>query len=71
MLLFQAEIRPDMHGCNELRFNLTADSIQAIFKTYPAGMTIFLSNCLFLALSFVILVVDLIDQKTIEKTRCW
>ena len=37
--LFQAEIRPDMHGCNELRFNITADSIQAIFKTYPAGIT--------------------------------
>lgn len=33
---FLAEIRPDMHGCNELRLNLTADSIQAIFKTYPA-----------------------------------
>jgi len=33
---FLAEIRPDMHGCNELRFNITADSIQAIFKTYPA-----------------------------------
>ena len=43
MVLFQAEIRPDMHGCNELRFNVTADSIQAIFKTYPAGKTLFTS----------------------------
>ena len=33
---FLADIRPDMHGCNELRFNLTVDSIEAIFKTYPA-----------------------------------
>ncbi|XP_065070784.1 general transcription factor IIH subunit 1-like [Rhopilema esculentum] len=33
---FLAEIKPDTHGCNELRFNLTADSIEAIFKTYPA-----------------------------------
>ncbi|XP_065647449.1 general transcription factor IIH subunit 1 isoform X1 [Hydra vulgaris] len=31
-----AELKPDMHGCNELRFNLTADSIDAIFKMYPA-----------------------------------
>ena len=30
-----AEIKPDMHGCNELRFNLTADTIEAIFKMYP------------------------------------
>ena len=26
-----------MHGCNELRFNLTADNINAIFKMYPGG----------------------------------
>eukprot|EP00794_Sanderia_malayensis_P018270 gene18270-20090_t len=32
---FLAELKPDMHGCNELRFNLTADNIEAIFKTYP------------------------------------
>lgn len=31
-----ADIKPDMHGCNELRFNLTADNIEAIFKMYPA-----------------------------------
>lgn len=31
-----AEMKPDMHGCNELRFNLTADTIEAIFKMYPA-----------------------------------
>jgi len=31
-----SELKPDMHGCNELRFNLTADSIEAIFKMYPA-----------------------------------
>lgn len=32
---FLAELKPDMHGCNELRFNLTADSIESIFKMYP------------------------------------
>lgn len=32
---FLAELKPDMHGCNELRFNLTADNINAIFKMYP------------------------------------
>jgi len=33
---FLAELKPDMHGCNELRFNLTADSINSIFRMYPA-----------------------------------
>lgn len=32
---FLGELKPDMHGCNELRFNLTADNINAIFKMYP------------------------------------
>ena len=40
MTIFQAELKPDMHGCNELRFNLTADNINAIFKMYPGGKEI-------------------------------
>lgn len=39
-----AEMKPDMHGCNELRFNLTADTIEAIFKMYPAVKQKFVSQ---------------------------
>ena len=30
-------MKPESSGCNELRYNLDADTIAAIFKTYPAG----------------------------------
>lgn len=33
----QADIRPQTDGCNGLRYNLTADIIESIFRTYPAG----------------------------------
>lgn len=34
----QADIRPQTDGCNGLRYNLTADIIESIFRTYPAGI---------------------------------
>lgn len=34
--LFQADIKPQTDGCNGLRYNLTVDVIECIFKTYPA-----------------------------------
>lgn len=36
----QADIRPQTDGCNGLRYNLTADIIESIFRTYPAGKKI-------------------------------
>ncbi|XP_046864064.1 general transcription factor IIH subunit 1-like isoform X2 [Xenia sp. Carnegie-2017] len=33
---FLSEVKPESSGCNELRYNLDADTITAIFKTYPA-----------------------------------
>ncbi|XP_067013275.1 general transcription factor IIH subunit 1 [Anabrus simplex] len=33
---FLTGIKPQTDGCNGLRYNLTADIIQCIFKTYPA-----------------------------------
>lgn len=33
----QADIRPQTDGCNGLRYNLTTDIIESIFRTYPAG----------------------------------
>ncbi|XP_074659890.1 general transcription factor IIH subunit 1-like [Tubulanus polymorphus] len=33
---FLSEIKPQADGCNGLRYNLTADIIQSIFRTYPA-----------------------------------
>ena len=35
--LLQSDVKPETSGCNELRYNLDADTIGAIFKTYPAG----------------------------------
>lgn len=37
----KAELKPDVAGCNELRFNLTADNINAIFQMYPGGKSSF------------------------------
>lgn len=33
---FLADIKPQTDGCNGLKYNLTADIIDCIFKTYPA-----------------------------------
>lgn len=33
---FLADIKPQTDGCNGLKYNLTADVIESIFKTYPA-----------------------------------
>ncbi|KAF4529209.1 hypothetical protein B566_EDAN011455 [Ephemera danica] len=33
---FLADIKPQTDGCNGLKYNLTADIIESIFKTYPA-----------------------------------
>lgn len=33
---FLADIKPQTDGCNGLRYNLTSDIIECIFKTYPA-----------------------------------
>uniref|UniRef100_A0A8C7Y3E7 General transcription factor IIH subunit 1 n=1 Tax=Oryzias sinensis TaxID=183150 RepID=A0A8C7Y3E7_9TELE len=33
---FLADIRPQTDGCNGLRYNLTTDIIESIFRTYPA-----------------------------------
>ena len=35
---FQANIKPQTDGCNGLRYNLTPDIMESIFRTYPAGM---------------------------------
>lgn len=37
LLWLQADIRPQTDGCNGLRYNLTSDIIESIFRTYPAG----------------------------------
>jgi len=34
---FLADVKPQADGCNGLRYNLTYDTIQSIFVTYPAG----------------------------------
>ena len=33
---FLADVRPQADGCNGLRYNLTSDTIQSIFTTYPS-----------------------------------
>ncbi|XP_039264627.2 general transcription factor IIH subunit 1-like [Styela clava] len=33
---FLADVKPQSDGCNGLRYNLTADRIESIFRTYPA-----------------------------------
>lgn len=30
-------MQPESSGCNEVKYNLNVDTIDAIFKTYPAG----------------------------------
>ena len=36
-IFFQADIKPQTDGANGLKYNLTADIIESIFKTYPMG----------------------------------
>lgn len=33
---FLADIKPQTDGCNGLKYNITPDIIDCIFKTYPA-----------------------------------
>ncbi|NXY81589.1 TF2H1 factor, partial [Alcedo cyanopectus] len=33
---FLADVRPQTDGCNGLRYNLTSDIIESVFRTYPA-----------------------------------
>lgn len=33
---FLADIKPQTDGCNGLKYNLTTDIIECIFKAYPA-----------------------------------
>jgi transcription initiation factor TFIIH subunit 1 len=35
-LIYQSGIHPETDGANGLRYNLTLDVIESIFKTYPA-----------------------------------
>ena len=35
-LILKADIKPQTDGCNGLKYNLTVDIIDCIFKTYPA-----------------------------------
>ncbi|KAG5273594.1 hypothetical protein AALO_G00153220 [Alosa alosa] len=42
---FLADIRPQTDGCNGLRYNLTADIIESIFRTYPAVKQKYAENC--------------------------
>ena len=36
IIILQSDIK-QTDGCNGLKYNLTADTIEAIFRTYPAG----------------------------------
>ena len=36
-------MQPESSGCNEVKYNLNVDTIEAIFKTYPAGEEIIMS----------------------------
>jgi len=38
VILLQADIKPKVDGCNGLRYDLTVDIIDSIFRTYPAGI---------------------------------
>ena len=37
LCVYQADIKPQTDGANGLKYNLTADIIESIFKTYPMG----------------------------------
>lgn len=40
--ILQADIKPETDGCNGLKYNLTTDIIESIFRTYPMGQYLFL-----------------------------
>lgn len=37
LIFLQADIKPETDGCNGLKYNLTTDIIESIFRTYPMG----------------------------------
>ncbi|KAK4886807.1 hypothetical protein RN001_003078 [Aquatica leii] len=41
---FLADIKPQTDGCNGLKYNITADIIECIFKTYPAVQKKYIEN---------------------------
>ncbi|XP_042522466.1 general transcription factor IIH subunit 1-like [Dipodomys spectabilis] len=41
---FLADVQPQTDDCNRLRFNLTSDNIESIFKTYPAVKKKYVEN---------------------------
>lgn len=41
---FLADIKPQTDGCNGLKYNITPDIIECIFKTYPAVRKKFIDN---------------------------
>ena len=41
---FLADIKPQTDGCNGLKYNLTPDIIESIFKTYPAVRTKYMEH---------------------------
>lgn len=44
-------MQPESSGCNEVKYNLNVDTIEAIFKTYPAGkFTYYYSKIIFYSL---------------------
>ncbi|XP_023575102.1 general transcription factor IIH subunit 1 [Octodon degus] len=42
--LLEADVRPQTDGCNGLRYNLTSDIIESIFRTYPAVRMKYVEN---------------------------
>ncbi|XP_006770958.1 PREDICTED: general transcription factor IIH subunit 1 [Myotis davidii] len=40
----EADVRPQTDGCNGLRYNLTSDIIESIFRTYPAVKMKYVEN---------------------------
>lgn len=41
---FLADIKPQTDGCNGLKYNITPDIIECIFKTYPAVKKKYIEN---------------------------
>ena len=42
--VIQADVKPQADGCNGLKYNLTSDIIESIFKTYPAGNACYITT---------------------------
>lgn len=61
-------MQPESSGCNEVKYNLNVDTIEAIFKTYPAGKEIFNYNTnLFVS----VLLYDYVVDNLIIVARKW